>query len=498
MELDQLQSLAGVQLFPQSLQHVGTETLCFAKDGTQHYLLIGFDPQVPSFVRDTFSGEVQDFDLNTAIKWCLPSHSNARKLRRLFLWTAPQPLGLKTTFGAGDRLGLAAAAHIQAARGCRVCLVLAQQSMREMTRTQRTPEDVLDAATWGAFRENFQQPWGADADHLKSADDVRRLAAAGFTFFTIDPSEYVDDNVLSYDEAELKSRFKALPDAAAFAQLYARIEVPRDGEPLVIDFNRATLQRAALKFARAIEHTVKLAKLLDQLKGKGGYDLEMSVDESGTPTSVEEHFFIANELKRQDVQVQSLAIRFVGEFQKGIDYLGDSAEFAARLRDHAAIARTMGPYKISVHSGSDKYSIYPIIGQVCGELLHVKTAGTWYLEALRTVARCDAALFREILDFAAARFGAERATYHVVENLDDLPDYRNLPDAQLESLFSNNTARQMLHVTFGSVLSDKTEAGAWRFRPRLYQLLLRHEETHLDMVRFYARRHLQSLGLCDN
>ena len=119
----------------------------------------------------------------------------------------------------------------------------------------------------------------------------------------------------------------------------------------------------------------------------------MSVDETATPTTVAEHFFVANELKRRGVHVHSLALRFVGEFQKGIDYKGDLAEFEARLREHVVIARHLGPYKISIHSGSDKFSIFPIAARVCGELVHEKTAGTWYLEALRVAARVQPSAF---------------------------------------------------------------------------------------------------------
>jgi hypothetical protein len=222
----------------------------------------------------------------------------------------------------------------------------------------------------------------------------------------------------------------------------------------------------------------------------------MSVDETESPTTVAEHYFVANELKRRGVNVQSLAIRFIGEFQKGIDYIGDLGEFESELKKHVAIARAMGPYKISVHSGSDKYSAYPIIGKVCGDLVHVKTAGTWYLEAIRTAARVDVPLFREICEFSKSRFMTDRATYHVAENLDDLPEIENCADSDLENLFDNNTFRQMLHVTFGSVLTDKTENGAWHFRSRLYEMWQKHEDVHLEIIEEYSRKHLEALGWC--
>ena len=94
------------------------------------------------------------------------------------------------------------------------------------------------------------------------------------------------------------------------------------------------------------------------------------------PTSALEHLFIGLELRRHKVpHVVSVAPRFIGDFEKGIDFKGDLKKFEASLREHVAIAKHCGPYKISVHSGSDKFTAYPVVGRVCGKLLHVKTAG---------------------------------------------------------------------------------------------------------------------------
>lgn len=496
MNIEQLQTLIGdAEIFPRSIRVVDGETFAFVKHRSQHYLIAVFNPQVPALHHSKFSGEVQDIDTETAIKWCYPQRQNAEKLRALFPFTAPVPMGLKKTFGAGDRLGLAAPAHIRAARAtdeAGVGLILAQQSIREMTRTQRTPDQVMDAATWGSFQEGYDQPWGADADHLKTEDDIKLMVDAGFTFFTIDPSAHVDDHANDYDAAKLQQEFDALTDGAELAERYAGKSF-QAGE-YTVSISEEELKRAAVKYSRAVTHTVQLATLLNELKGEGNFDLEMSVDETESPTTVAEHYFVANELKRRGVNVTSLATRFVGEFQKGIDYIGDLGEFETELKKHVAIAKELGPYKVSVHSGSDKYSVYPIIGRECGELVHVKTAGTWYLEAIRTAARCDVPLFREICAFSSDRFMTDRATYHVAEDLSDLPDWKNFADDQLESLFDNNTFRQMLHVTFGSVLTDKSAGGAWRFRSRLYEMWQKHEDVHLAIIEQYSTKHLKTLG----
>jgi len=212
------------------------------------------------------------------------------------------------------------------------------------------------------------------------------------------------------------------------------------------------------------------------------FELEVSVDETETPTSPLEHLFIASELRRLGVRWVSLAPRFVGRFEKGVDYIGDLGEFEAEFARHAAIARALGPYKLSLHSGSDKFSIYPIIARHAGELLHVKTAGTSYLEALRAVAAVDPDLFREILSFARVRYNEDKATYHVSADLDKVPLPETLSDEELAGVLDAFDGRQVLHVTFGSVLD--------RFGERLKEVLAEHEEAYYAALEAHFVKHL--------
>ncbi|HEY6229144.1 MAG TPA: tagaturonate epimerase family protein, partial [Verrucomicrobiae bacterium] len=124
--------------------------------------------------------------------------------------TQPVTLGLKKSFGYGDRLGLATPGHLAAHRKFNFAGIFAQQSIREMDRTQRTAEEVMSAAQKALAAENFREPWGADADHLKTEADVHRTAAIGFTFFTIDPSAFVVNEADRMSEAELTSQTDAL------------------------------------------------------------------------------------------------------------------------------------------------------------------------------------------------------------------------------------------------------------------------------------------------
>ena len=427
------------------------------------------------------------------------SAPNAAVLRRRLPWLVPVPLGLKTSTGFGDRLGMATPGHVRALRrlvdaGERIGPVFAQQSVRENQRTGRTPQQVVDDATWGLLQEGWTGPWGADADHLKEPSVTHDFVDAGYTFFTIDPGDWVDDRAGSGPLTDLEERLGKLPwdsledSLADLERRYlGRSYVVEDGPARV--FDRETLWRAAAKYGGAVNHTVAMYRHLVGAKGDRDFDLEVSVDETHTTTSVAEHFYIASELRRLDVQWVSLAPRFVGRFEKGVDYVGDPEIFAGEFSQHVAVAREMGPYKISLHSGSDKFSIYDVAANLAasadrseGPLIHLKTAGTSYLEALRTVAQVDRPLFREILTYSRECFEVDRATYHVSARLEEVPASEALGDAELRGLLDAFDARQVLHVTFGSVLE--------RFGTRLKSALGEHEEDHYGHLQAHFIRHL--------
>lgn len=383
--------------------------------------------------------------------------ANAAALRDRLPWLRPRPLGLQSSFGFGDRIGLATPGHVQALRAAdpagSMAPIFAQQSVRENDRTGRTPQGVMDDALWGVFQEGWQAPWGADADHIKATADLPPFLAAGYTFFTVDPSDHVDNDAQRDSLDVLADKTAGLPwnildsSYADMLDRYCSGPVQLDG--LTLEFDEAILSRALAKYGQALAHTVTIAAALSGTH----CDLEMSVDETDTPTSVHEHYFIANELTRCALPLVSLAPRFVGKFQKGVDYVGDLAEFEAALVRHVAIVRHFDSYKLSIHTGSDKFSLYPIIARHTGGCVHVKTAGTSYLEALRVVASADPTLFRTLLDLGHERFGADRKTYFLDCQPERVPDSADLADADLPALLDEFHARQLLHVTFGSALS---------------------------------------------
>ncbi len=422
---------------------------------------------------------------------------NAAALRRHLPWLAPAPLPMGTSAGFGDRLGLATPGHVRALRaaGGSIAPVFAQQSIREMTRTGRSPQAIVDDATWGSLEAGWTAGQGADADHLKTAADITACAAAGFTMFTIDPGEHVDPRADSRTPDEIRAAWEALPwdrlDASAASMRDRYAGRAFDVEGRVVRFDESALMTAAVKYGRAIAHVAAMYRHLVAVKSGEPFDLEVSVDETDTPTSPAEHVFVASELQRLGVRWASLAPRFVGRFEKGVDYIGDLAAFEADVRVHAAIARAFGGYKISLHSGSDKFAIYGVAAEATRGLLHLKTAGTSYLEALRAAAAISPAFFRGIYVFARERYEQDRASYHVSATVAAAPDPAALADADLPALLEDFHARQILHVTFGSVLTASHADGSRVFADDLRAILQAHPEIYAGCLERHFVRHLR-------
>jgi len=417
----------------------------------------------------------------------------------------PTPLGIAPSFGFGDRIGVATPGHVAAMKRCGagIAPIFPQQSIREMARTSRTPQQVMDDAIRGAAAAGWTGPIGADADHLKTPEDVNVTAAVGFTFFTIDPSGNVDQQADNYDEATVRQRFgNVAKDVRWFDDYKGRSVGLSTGTKIELD--ELAGMRATVKYGKAIEQTISLAKHIDDVHQKSGsdYEIELSVDETDQPTTLAEHYIIADQCLKHGMKLVSLAPRFIGDFEKGVDYKGDHAALERSLADHAAIAKSLGPYKLSLHSGSDKVSIYTALAKATAGLFHVKTAGTSYLEALRVVAKHDPASFREIISFARSRYETDKATYHVSATLAVAPvPTADVHDAVLEAEYLecwdtvpagkgfSKPGRQILHCTFGSVLTDT------KFGPLVKDILRSHLDTYEAVLDDHFGRHLDALVL---
>ncbi len=487
-----LSSTACPYIYPRSIVVGGNALFFLGRAGGDKYL--GVISEDRSLL-NKFKGEKIELRLNGQPKGgllCQTTAVNASALRVTLPFLAPGPLGLRKSAGCGDRLGLATPGHIRAIRRSTMAPILAQQSIRENARTGRTPQQVMDDALWGIFQEGWRDGFGADADHLKTTDDIDSCAAAGFTFYTIDPGDHVDNQANHAPPGVLRQKIESLPWAeleTTWIDTRERIgSRPADLGEFKYAVTEEDLLRAAAKYGRVVAHTVRMYRHLEKVLSGRAFELEMSVDETETVTTLAEHIYIAHELRRLGVKWVSLAPRYLGDFEKGVDYIGDLNEFERSFAQHLAVSKTFGPYKLSLHSGSDKFSIYPIASRIAGELVHLKTAGTSYLEALRAIGQVNPGLFRDIVAFARERYPIDRATYHVSAEVDRMPSLASLADDRLTSLLDDFHAREILHVTFGSVLHYPD------FRAPFFESLKKNEEIYYQMLEKHFGRHFAPFG----
>ena len=409
---------------------------------------------------------------------------NAQALRSALPWLTPSRFGLHTSVGFGDRLGLATPGHVRALKtvGGPINPVFAQQSIREMGRCHRTPRNVLDDATWGAFQAGWTTPVGGDADHLEKLEDIDDTVAAGFVFYTLDPKAEVDPEAEHADAAVIQQKVEALDwpsldsDLATFRKSYVGHRIDLEHEAIELD--EESVVRAMAKYGPSLAHAMAMYR---RLREKGiDCEVEFAVDETDYPTKPAEHVVVVSELQRLGMDFVSFAPRFVGRFEKGVEYIGDLDELQRDFEIHAEIARALGPYKLSLHSGSDKYSTYPLIAEATKGVVHLKTAGTSWAEALRVIAHNDPDLMREVLALALDSFEANRKSYHLSCDPTKIPP--DPTDDQVAQLMDRVDSRQVLHVGYGAILEE--------FGPRMYQVWNDNEEEHYRIIADHFVKHL--------
>ena len=398
------------------------------------------------------------------VKLCDLNNENCKIIRRIFPFTNPSShQNFDITIGLGDRLGLASAGHLRLLKGKKVFPVLAQQSIRELNLTGRTYDDVLAAASWAVFQEGYTSGFGADGDHLKTSAEVKMAIGCGVTMITLDCSEHINNNIISLSAPEIDQLYLTISDKdrqkLETKYLMKNLKL-KDGS--TITFSVSEFRKIVLIYLKAINYTIDIYH--SDIKNCGRHiDFEMSIDETLTSTSPESHYFVASELLDGGVEITSLAPRFCGEFQKGIDYRGDIHNFTQEFNVHVKIAQNFS-YKISIHSGSDKFSVFPIIGEKTGGHYHLKTAGTNWLEAVRVIAVKDPSLYRRMHKFAIQHLDEAKKYYHISANVSNIPDIEKLKDSELPSLMNMDDSRQVIHITYGLILLAKNPDGSSMFR----------------------------------
>ena len=465
-----LAAALGLAVYPKSADTAG-ETVCAVvrdRDGKKLAVL----------GQDGFSGVMRN-----GLLLCPLTTDNARALMSLFPYTKPKShRGYPFTFGLGDRLGLATPGHVRAISGFDVFPVFAQQSIRELTLTKRSFADVIAAAAFGVFQEGYRNGYGADGDHLKTKEEIAYALKSGCSMITLDCSEHIDVGVASLSDEEAANTYALLP-----AEVRRHYEDTYLGKklPVVGGLSPAALRRIVLTFHRAVDHAVDCFRHIR----KAGYtdvDFELSIDETLTVTTPAEHFVIASELALNGVQADSVAPHFTGSFEKGVEYAGDLSAFARDLVVHQRIAEHF-VYKLSLHSGSDKFSVFSTVGRITGGHVHVKTAGTNWLEALAVLAEANPALYRRAHRFAIDHRAEAERYYHVSTDVREIPDIDLENDAYLPEYLRLPASRQTMHIAYGLLLAEP-----W-FREGFFRVLAEHEEDYCARLKSHIGRHLRCL-----
>lgn len=416
---------------------------------------------------------------NGGVVLCPFTEDNASALQALFPYTRPcSHAEHDFTIGLGDRLGLATPGHVEAVEGTGAFPVFAQQSIRELTLTGRSFQQVIADAAFGVFQKGYKSGYGADGDHLKTKEEIAYALECGCTMITLDCSAHIDIKAEAMSQAEVDSAYAQLPDGirAHYEELYLDKILP-----IVGTMSGEELHRIVLVFYKAIDHACGCYRYISSIRNN--VDFELSIDETRTVTTPAEHFVVANELALNKVRPVSVAPHFSGEFEKGIEYIGRVADFARDFEVHQQIADHFG-YKLSVHSGSDKFSVFSTVGRITGGRVHIKTAGTNWLEAMAVVAEHDPSLYRRAHKYALENRGEAEKYYHVSTDPDTIPGIDLQSDLYLPEYLRLPASRQTIHIAYGLLLSQN-----W-FRDEFFRFMYEHEEEYYARLKAHIRKHI--------
>jgi len=328
----------------------------------------------------------------------------------------------KYSFGTGDRFGREGTAQLAAIReigrlGIPVVPVW-NKSNREHTIIGSQPTDVRAEASAAVKKEQYTGSYYVDADHI-NLTTVDRFAESS-DFFTIDVASYIG---IKPDLASVEGFVKR------YGSYLGTISVP--GIEKKLNVTREFLTTLAGNYLVAVDEVSRIYEHICRIKGKGNFIAEVSVDEAELVQGPLELFFILAMLKERNVEVQTIAPKFSGLFAKGIDYIGDTGGFAAEFEQDVAVTRfavaELGlpeNLKLSVHSGSDKFTIYPEIKKAIRKFdagIHVKTAGTTWLEEVIGLAEAGGEgleIAREIYRKSLLRYDELTGPYTTVLSID--------------------------------------------------------------------------------
>lgn len=410
----------------------------------------------------------------------------------------------KYSFGMGDRFGKEGTAQLQAIQeinnlGIEVVPVW-NKSNREHTIIGSSPAMVRKEAIDAVAACRYKGKYYTDADHINS-DTVNRFIDS-HDFFTLDVAHFIGVNA---DDEAIGSF------VARYSKYLGSMQIRGIERPFEV--TRQFLEDLAKNYLTAIDEVQKIFNHLCSVKGKNNFVAEISVDEANSVQSPLELFFILALLKEKGVEAQTIAPKFSGLFAKGIDYIGDIEGFAREIDQDLAIIRYAveelgmpSNLKLSIHSGSDKFSIYPAIRAALRKQnagIHVKTAGTTWLEEVIGLAESGTEglnMAKEIYCQSFLRFDELSAPYASVLHIDrtmlpEIDEVRSWQGSGFSESLTHNTLcanynphmRQLMHVGYkvAAEMGDKFHA-----------MLDKHTGIIGERVKFnLLERHLKPLFL---
>lgn len=371
----------------------------------------------------------------------------------------------KYSFGVGDRFSHQGEAQLRALmkanrKGIEVYPVW-NKSNREHNTIYSEPADTRREADAAVENLKWDKPYFVDADHINLTNVDRFIEHSDF--FTLDVAMYIGNSSPESDVAAFKKSCKSLG---------AEVTIPGISEPISI--SDSLLDEVAGKYLAAIKEAGKIYRYIESKKGRGNFVTEVSMDEVEAPQTPVDMFFILKMIADEQIPAQTIAPKFTGRFNKGVDYAGDVNQFAKEFEqdvlviDYAVKAFGLPEnLKLSVHSGSDKFSIYPFMAKIIKKYdkgLHVKTAGTTWLEEVIGLAVSGdegLAVARDIYAQSLARKEEMCAPYADVIDIDE----SQLPSPETVSGWSgekyantlrhipdhpdyNSNFRQLIHVGY--------------------------------------------------
>jgi tagaturonate epimerase len=354
----------------------------------------------------------------------------------------------KYSMGLGDRFGHQGGAQLRAIikasqNGLEITPVW-NKSNREHNIIGTQPADVRIEADTVTKNAGYKKPYYVDADHI-NLESVDRFIEAS-DFFTIDVANYIGKRA---DESEI------LEFVSGAGKYTGELKIP--GTKLSFKSSESNVRLIAEKYLFAAIKAWEVYRKIEKIKGSGNFITEVSMDEVSQPQTPVELFFILRMLAHENIPVQTIAPKFSGRFNKGVEYTGDPQLFAKEFESDLMIidfaVKEFGlpeNLKMSIHSGSDKFSIYPSIGSLIrkhNKGIHIKTAGTTWLEEIIGLAESGS----EGLDFAKELY------FKSLENIDELcAPYADVIDINVASLPSKQEVSKWNKSMFSNSLKHIT------------------------------------------